>query len=167
MERRDEQRGLTNAANAHAGAGKGAEGRLGAGARGLGADTTGGAELDVEGVDAELLAALSNVLRGKHGRVGRGLVTVSLDLHATGDTDDSLPTHAEKTRERVERDAGRGRLGLTAPAIGSQPFPFQPDDTLPPSSEIPPLELPRPKHRNHHCDHHTCSSTRLTFRRDR
>jgi len=46
----------------------------------------------VEGVDAELLAAGSDVLGSQHGSVGRGLVTVSLDLHTTGDTADGFAT---------------------------------------------------------------------------
>lgn len=46
----------------------------------------------MEGRDAKLLAASGNVLCRQHGSVWRGLVTVSLDLHATGDTGDSLAT---------------------------------------------------------------------------
>ena len=52
--------------------------------------TTSSADLDVEGSDAELLAADGDVLSGQHGGVGGGLVTVGLDLHATGDTGDGL-----------------------------------------------------------------------------
>jgi hypothetical protein len=40
----------------------------------------------VECSDAELLAAGSDILSGQHGSVGGGLVTVGLDLHATGNT---------------------------------------------------------------------------------
>lgn len=72
----------TNAANLHASAGKSAEGRLGARARGLGASATGGTELDVEGSNANLLAASSDILRGKHSSVRRRLITIGLDLHA-------------------------------------------------------------------------------------
>ena len=77
-----------------------------------GEHTTGGTDLDVEGRDAELLAAGSyrslvlissflfcsflrvrtDVLGSQHGGVGGGLVTVGLDLHATGDTRDGLAT---------------------------------------------------------------------------
>ena len=46
----------------------------------------------MKGSDAELLAADGDVLSGQHGGVGGGLVTVGLDLHATGDTDDGLAT---------------------------------------------------------------------------
>jgi hypothetical protein len=46
----------------------------------------------VESVDAELLAAGSDVLSSQHGSVGRRLVTVSLDLHTTGDTADGFAT---------------------------------------------------------------------------
>lgn len=52
--------------------------------------TSSGADLDVQSGDAELLAAGSDVLGSQHGSVGGGLVTVSLDLHATGDTADGL-----------------------------------------------------------------------------
>jgi hypothetical protein len=34
----------------------------------------------VEGVDAQILAALSNILGSKHGGVGGGFVTISLDF---------------------------------------------------------------------------------------
>lgn len=44
----------------------------------------------MESVDAELLAAGSNVLGSQHGGVGRRLITVGLDLHATSDTADGL-----------------------------------------------------------------------------
>lgn len=36
------------------------------------------------------LAALSHILSGKHGRVGRGLVAIGLHLHAAGDTRQGL-----------------------------------------------------------------------------
>ena len=55
-----------------------------------GKHTTSGADLDVEGSDAELLAADGDVLGSQHGGVGGGLVTVGLDLHATGNTGDGL-----------------------------------------------------------------------------
>lgn len=52
--------------------------------------TSSSTDLDVQGGDAELLAADGDVLGGQHGSVGGGLVTVGLDLHATGDTADGL-----------------------------------------------------------------------------
>lgn len=52
--------------------------------------TTSGTDLDVEGSDAELLAAGGDVLGSQHGGVGGGLVTVGLDLHTTSDTGDGL-----------------------------------------------------------------------------
>lgn len=54
--------------------------------------TSGSTDLDVQGVDSQLLAANSNVLGSQHSSVGRGLVTVSLDLHTTGDTADGFAT---------------------------------------------------------------------------
>lgn len=44
----------------------------------------------MEGVDAKLLAAGSDVLSSQHGSVGGGLVTIGLDLHTTGNTADGL-----------------------------------------------------------------------------
>lgn len=52
--------------------------------------TTSGPDLDVEGSDAELLAADGDVLGSQHGGVWGGLVTVGLDLHTTSDTGDGL-----------------------------------------------------------------------------
>jgi hypothetical protein len=98
---------ILDTANAHTGTGESAEGRLGTGAGGLGAVTTSGPDLNMEGSDAKLLAAGScsrsvsmtppaflgvrtDVLGCQHGSVGRGLVTIGLDLHATGDTGDGF-----------------------------------------------------------------------------
>lgn len=50
----------------------------------------------MEGIDAELLAAGSDVLSSQHGSVGGGLVTVSLDLHTTGDTADGFATTGDR-----------------------------------------------------------------------
>jgi hypothetical protein len=55
-----------------------------------GKHTTSGADLDVEGSDAELLAAGGDVLGSQHGGVRGRLVTVGLDLHATSNTGDGL-----------------------------------------------------------------------------
>lgn len=81
---------VLNAADLHAGAGKGTESGLGTGAGSLGTVTTSGTDLDVEGSDAELLAAGRNVLSSQHGSVGRGLITIGLDLHTTGNTADGF-----------------------------------------------------------------------------
>ena len=59
-------------------------------ARRLGSSATGRTEFDVKGSDTDLLASRSDVLRGKHGGVRRGLVAVGLDLHAAGDAGDGL-----------------------------------------------------------------------------
>ena len=58
------------------------------GGRGIG--TSGGADLDVESVDAEFLASGSDVLGSQHGGVWGRFVTVCLDLHASGDTSDGF-----------------------------------------------------------------------------
>ena len=52
--------------------------------------TTSSPDLDVQRRDAQLLAPDGNILRRQHGSVRRGLVTVGLDLHATGNTGDGL-----------------------------------------------------------------------------
>jgi hypothetical protein len=44
----------------------------------------------VEGGDAKLLAADSDILSSQHGSIGGRLVTISLDLHTTGDTADGF-----------------------------------------------------------------------------
>ena len=79
-----------NAANLDAGTGQSTESRLGTGTRGLGTVTTSGTQLDVKSVHTEFLAADGNVLGGKHGSVGRRLITISLHLHSTGDTGQSF-----------------------------------------------------------------------------
>ena len=61
------------------------------GSGGLGAVSADGAELDVQRGNAQRLDLLADVLGGQHGGVGRGLVTVGLDLHATGHTAQGLP----------------------------------------------------------------------------
>lgn len=76
----------TDSADLQAGSGEGSEGGLSARARRLGALTAGGTELDVEGGDAEELAALGDLLGGEHSGVRGGLVVVSLDHHTAGDS---------------------------------------------------------------------------------
>lgn len=46
----------------------------------------------MEGIDTELLALDSNILSSQHGSVGRRLITISLNLHTSGNTDNSLTT---------------------------------------------------------------------------
>lgn len=83
---------VLDTADSHAGTGKSTEGGLSTGTGGLGTVTTGSTDLDVESVDTELLATGSNILSSQHGSVRRRLVTVSLDLHTTGDTADGFAT---------------------------------------------------------------------------
>lgn len=52
--------------------------------------TSSGTDLDVQGVDAKLLASRSDVLGSQHGSVRGGLVTIGLDLHSTGNTGDGF-----------------------------------------------------------------------------
>ncbi len=59
--------------------------RSGSGAACLG--STGSSNLDVEGGEAQFLALFGNVLSGKHSSVGGGFISVGLDLHSSGDSD--------------------------------------------------------------------------------
>jgi hypothetical protein len=52
--------------------------------------TSSGTDLDVQSIDAQFLAASSNILSSQHGSVWGGLVTIGLDLHAAGDTSDGF-----------------------------------------------------------------------------
>jgi hypothetical protein len=52
--------------------------------------TSGSTDLDVKSVDAQFLAAGSNILSSQHGSVRGRLITVCLDLHASGDTSDGF-----------------------------------------------------------------------------
>ena len=56
--------------------------------------TSGSTDLDVEGVDAKLLAADGDILSSQHGSIRRRLITIGLDLHATSDTSDGFTTTA-------------------------------------------------------------------------
>ena len=83
---------LTNTTNLHASTSQGTESGLGTGAGGLGAVTTSSTELDVKGGDTDLLALDSDILGGQHGGVRGSLITIGLDLHASGDTGDGFTT---------------------------------------------------------------------------
>jgi hypothetical protein len=56
---------------------------------------------------AAYLAANSHVLRGKHGCVGRGLVTVGLDLHAAGDAAQCLLARQISNVDKGVVEAGK------------------------------------------------------------
>lgn len=83
---------ILNATNLHSSTSEGTESSLSTGSGVLGAGSSHSADLDVKGGDAELLAANSDVLGGKHSGVGARLVTISLDLHSTSDTAQSFAT---------------------------------------------------------------------------
>lgn len=115
---------VLDTADLHARTGQGTEGGLGTGAGGLGAVTTSGTDLDVQGGDAQLLAASGDVLSSQHGGVGRRLVTVGLDLHSTGDTADGFAATQigdvdEGVVERSE-DTGNAEDELTLADLGAQ-----------------------------------------------
>lgn len=100
---------ILDSANLHAGTGESTESRLSARAWGLSAITwkiisnkvkakfllhniltSSSTDLDVQSVDAQFLASSSNVLSSQHSSVRGRLVTVCLDLHASGDTSDGF-----------------------------------------------------------------------------
>lgn len=97
-------------------------------AGGGGRHTTSGTDLDVQGGDAELLAAGGDVLGRQHGGVGGGLVTVGLDLHTTGDTADGFAATG------ITQDVSLFVLffacarGLIAPLYINRRFPSRADE---------------------------------------
>lgn len=83
---------VLNAADLKAGTGKGAKGGLGTWAGGLCSVTTGGSHLDVDSSDAHFLDLGSSVHGGKHCCVRGGFISISLYLHATGNTAQGFTT---------------------------------------------------------------------------
>ncbi|ANB13654.1 hypothetical protein AWJ20_1953 [Sugiyamaella lignohabitans] len=83
---------VLNTTNLDSRTGKSSKSRLSTRTRGLGTGTTSSSDLEVEGVDTNLLALDGNVLSGQHGSVRRRLVVVGLDLHTTGNTRDGFTT---------------------------------------------------------------------------
>ena len=83
---------IFNSTNLKASTGKSSKSGLSTRSGGLGAVTTGSSHLNVHGGDAELLGLSSGIHSGKHGSIGRSLITIGLHLHATGDTAQSLAT---------------------------------------------------------------------------
>ena len=77
---------IFNSANAHTSTSQGTESALSTRAGSLGASSTSSTKFDVESGNTDFTASGSDVLSSQHGRVGRGLVTVSLDLHSTSHT---------------------------------------------------------------------------------
>lgn len=137
---------LTDAADGEASAGEGAERRLCARARGLCAVAAGRPQFDVDGGDADFFAALGNVLGGKHGRVRGGFVAVSLDLHATRDTDNRFPKSQGKQDERAAQQGWFGcqrrratRAALQGPLVTRAPH----HTTATPAYEARPSGEPR------------------------
>ena len=105
-------------------AGEGSEGRLGAGSWGPGFVAARAADLDVEGRDAEFLAADGHVLGGEHGGVGGGLVAVGLDLHAARDPDERLAArqvrHVHKRVVEARKQMRHAKHLLALHNLGTQ-----------------------------------------------
>merc|ERR1712128_67311 len=104
-------------ADLHASTSKGSEGRLGSRSWGLGPVSTGSSQLDVQGGDAKGLNLLSNILGGQHSSVRGSLVSVGLDLHATGDSADGLTAgqvgHVDESIVEGSEDVGNAEDELT------------------------------------------------------
>lgn len=81
---------ILNAADLKSGSGKGAQGRLAAGAGGLGSVASSGSDLHVHSRHTQVLGLSGGVLGGKHGSIRRSLIAISLHLHATGDSGKGL-----------------------------------------------------------------------------
>jgi hypothetical protein len=81
---------VLDTSNAKTGTGQSTESGLSTWTRGLGTSTTSSTKLDVQSSDSTLLALLSNVLGGKHSSIWGRLITISLDLHTSGNTGDSF-----------------------------------------------------------------------------
>jgi len=108
---------IFNAANFHVGTSQSAKSWLSTWAWGLGAVATSGTQFDVQSSNSKSLAFLSDILKrgnnnknvndwrwqlamyklcsnthlgGQHSGVGRGFITISLDLHASGNARDGF-----------------------------------------------------------------------------
>jgi hypothetical protein len=79
---RRDRRHILDPSDPHPRTGERTQRTLSTGARGLRARAAGGPDLDMEGGDADLAAALGDVLGGQHGGVRGGLVAVGFDFHA-------------------------------------------------------------------------------------
>lgn len=73
-----------DSANLETGAGQSSKSGLGTRTRGLSSVATSGSHLDVHGGDTKVLHLGGSIHGGKHGSVRGSLISVSLDLHATG-----------------------------------------------------------------------------------
>merc|ERR1711939_43223 len=115
---------ILDSANLHAGTSESTESGLSTWAWGLGTVTSSGADFDVKSVDAQLLAASSDILSSQHSGVWGGLVTVCLDLHSTGDTGDGFAaTEISDVDECVVergKDTGYAKDELSISDLGAE-----------------------------------------------
>merc|ERR1740130_1435298 len=79
---------IFNASDLHASTRQCTQGTLRAWTWSLALGATCGPQLDVQCSDAQLLATCGHILGRQHGCIWRGLVTICLHFHATGDTDE-------------------------------------------------------------------------------
>merc|ERR1719229_36678 len=82
---------VLDTADLHTSTGQGPEGALGAGSGSLSPVAAGGSQLDVQSSDSQSLDLLGDILSSQHSGVGRGLVAVSLHLHAASHPADGFP----------------------------------------------------------------------------
>ena len=104
--------GVLDAADFDAATGESAEGGDAARARGARARATLASDADVDGVDADFLHAGQDVDASHHSGVGRRLVTVGLDLHATGEAADGLAAGEVRDVLRKRDTVSRGQPGV-------------------------------------------------------
>ena len=111
-------------ADLHAVPGQHSEGGLGAWSGGLGVVASAASEPDVQGGDLELLAPLHDVQSGQHSGVGRGLLSVGLDLHAAGDSGEGLPAgdvgHVDEGVVPGGQDVADGEDVVVSDVLGTQ-----------------------------------------------
>lgn len=113
---------ILNPSNLKSSTGKRTEGRLGSGSRRARLASSGSTDLDVNGSDTELLAFNGSILGGKHGGIRGTLITIGLDLHSSGDTNDGFTSrkisHVHKGIVETGEDVGDAKDLLTLTGVG-------------------------------------------------
>src|SRR5437588_10852373 len=63
--------------------------------------TSSSTDLDVQSSNANLPATGRNILSSQHSSVWRGFVTIRLDLHSPGDTNNCFPSTGRRKAQRI------------------------------------------------------------------
>ena len=77
---------ILNSSDLESVSGESSDSRLSSGSGGLDTDTTSSSKFDVDGVDSDESEGLADVDGGEHSSIGGGFLSISLDLHSTGDS---------------------------------------------------------------------------------